>query len=244
VRYTRYNYKPPRKKNNFIFVLILTIIAAITLGTLFSKFIPKSSNANPKAVDNTKTGLEVDKVTSTDATDASKVTYENITNKYVGIQCGAFSNKEGALALKNTLTKYGTPFIIDDVNSNRVLLGIYKSDTVDSVTKVLQADKIEYVKVNFQLVGNDIASSQMGEMINADLKILNTLSEKNTSGVQTADLKKWLITLQGAEEKSPSYATMTEIKSYLTALPEEVKKDKTEEGYIYIYKFIKKLAKV
>lgn len=244
VRYTRYNYKPPRKKNNFVFVLILTIIAAITLGTLFSKLIPKNSNPSPTTVDNNKTNLEKDKVTNKDATDASKVTSESIINNYVGIQCGVFSNKEGALVVKNSLTKFGTPFLIEEGNSNRVLLGIYKSDSVDSITKELQANKIEYVKVNFQLVGTDNASSQIGEMINADLKILNALSEKNTSSVQTTDLKKWLTTLQGAEEKSASYVTMTEMKSYLTSLPEVYKKDKTEEGYIYIYKFIKKLAKI
>jgi hypothetical protein len=38
-----------------------------------------------------------------------------------------------------------------------------------------------------------------------------------------------------------NYKDMTLIKAYLTALPAEFKKEKTEEGYIYIYKFIKKL---
>ena len=58
------------------------------------------------------------------------------------------------------------------------------------------------------------------------------------------ELKKWLATLKGADEKSENYSTMTEIKTYLTALPAELKKEKTEEGYIYIYKFIKKLSKI
>ena len=58
------------------------------------------------------------------------------------------------------------------------------------------------------------------------------------------ELKKWLVTLEGAEEKSASYTTMTEIKTYLNAMPAELKKEKTEEGYIYIYKFIKKVLKI
>ncbi|MGH4125921.1 MAG: SPOR domain-containing protein [Clostridium sp.] len=246
MRYTRYNYKPPRKKNNFMLVFILIIIAAIALGTIFSKLLPKNNTKATATADDktTKIGLEKDKVTNKDATNPSKVSSEGIINDYVAIQCGNFSNKANALVLKNSLMKSGTPFIIEEDNSNRVLLGIYPKGNIDSITKELQANKIEYVKINFQVIGNDATGSQINEMINADLKILNKLSEKDISGVQTVELKKWLGTLKGADEKSASFNTMTEIKAYLTALPVEFKKEKTEEGYIYIYRFIKKLSKI
>ncbi|MBU3145584.1 SPOR domain-containing protein [Clostridium sp. CF012] len=241
MKYTRYNYKPPRKKNNFMLVFILIIIAAIALGTIFSKLLPKY-NTKPATEDKTtKIGLEKENITNKDP---SKVTSEGIINYYVAIQCGVFSNKANALVLKNSLVTYGTPFIIEEGTSNRVMFGIYPKEGIDIITKQLQANKIEYSKINFQVIGSDVTSSQINEMINADLKILNKLSEKATSAVQTVELKKWLGTLKGAEEKSASYATMTEIKTYLTAMPTEIKKEKTEEGYIYIYKFIKKLSKV
>ncbi|MBZ9688250.1 hypothetical protein G9F72_018100 [Clostridium estertheticum] len=244
MKYTRYNYKPPRKKNNFMLVFILIIIAAIALGTIFSKLLPKNSTNAAADDKTTKIGLDKDKVTNKEPADASKVVSESIINDYVGIQCGVFSNKANALILKNSLMTFGTPFIIEEASSVRVLFGIYPKDSIDSITKQLQANKIEYAKINFKVIGNDSTSSQINEMINADLKILNKLSEKDTTAVQTVDLKKWLGSLQGADEKSTSYATMAEIKAYLTAMPAEVKKEKTEEGYIYIYKFIKKLSKL
>ncbi len=245
MKYTRYNYKPPRKKNNFMFVFILIIIAAITLGTIFSKLLPKYNDSNAVADDkSSKIGLEKSNIIDKTATDASKVTSENIINNYVALQCGIFSNKANAIVLKNNLMKYGTPFIIEEDNSNRVIFGIYPMESIDSITKQLQEDKIEYVKIKFQVIASDITSSQINEMINADLKILNKLSEKNTSAVQTVELKKWLLSLVGADEKSASYKAMAEMKAYLTAMPAEIKREKTEEGYIYIYKFIKKLQKV
>ena len=80
-------------------------------------------------------------------------------------------------------------------------------------------------------------------MISADIKILNELSEKDTKWIETVELKKWVAALEGVDEKSASYTTMTELKTYLNAMPAELKKEKTEEGYVYIYKFIKKVSK-
>jgi hypothetical protein len=224
-------------------VFILIIIAAIALGTIFSKLLPKNVTNGNVADKTTKTALPSDNVPTKDPT---KVVSENITNDYVGLQCGVYSNKAGALTLKNSLiaSGIGTPFIIEENNSNRVLLGIYPKDSIDIITKQLQASKIEFLKINFQVIGNDATGVQTNEMINADLKILNTLSVKGNSGFDTVELKKWLGTLVGADEKSASYVTMTEIKTYLNAMPTLVKKENTEAGYIYIYKFIKKLSKV
>lgn len=239
MRYTRYNYKPPKKNNNFMIVIILTLIAAIALGTIFSKFLPKNNTGNTGTDGKTaKTDSEKESV------NVSKEIPEANIKDYVAIQCGVFSKKEGALELKNSLMKLGTPFIIEENNSNRVLLGIYPSESVDIIIKQLNENNIGYVKIKFQLIAKDMASAQINEMVSADIKILNRLSEKDTISYPTVDLKKWLTSLTGAEEKSENYAAMTEIKTYLTALPAELKKEKTEEGYIYIYKFIKRVLKI
>lgn len=245
MRYTRYNYKPTRKNNNFMIVIILTLITAIALGTIFSKLLPKNNNDNTGTADKT-TKIDVEKQNqgSKDSVDVSKVVSETNIKDYVAIQCGVFSKKENALVLKNNLMKFGTPFIIEEDNLNRVLFGIYPSESIDGVTKQLKENKIDYVKINFQLTYKDIASAQINEMISADIKILNKLSEKDTKSIETVEFKKWLGSLAGAEEKSESYSTMAEIKAYLTAMPAELKKEKTEEEYIYIYKFIKKLLKI
>lgn len=240
MRYTRYNYKPPRKKNNFIPILILTLIAAIALGTIFAKLLPKN-NLNPTTEDKTTIGLEKE---NKDDVDVSKVITETNVKDFVAIQCGVFSKKENSLVLKNNLMNYGTPFIIEEDNLVRVMLGVYPKENIDSIIKQLEANKIDYIKINFKLTGKDSTSLQINEMISAEIKILNKLSEKETKAYDTVEFKKWLAALEGAEEKSSSYISMTEIKSYLTALPAELKKEKAEEGYIYIYKFIKKISKI
>jgi hypothetical protein len=225
-------------------VFILILITAITLGTIFSKLLPKyntNATAEEKA---TKIGLEKEGQTIKDGVDASKAIAIGSTKEYVALQCGIFSKKENASVLKNSLMKFGTPFIIEEDNLIRVLFGIYPKESIDSITKQLQANKIEYIKINFKLIGKDATSTQINEMISADIKILNKLSEKDTKAIQTAEFKKWLLALEGAEEKSASYTTMTELKTYLNAMPSELKKEKTEGGYVYIYKFIKKVVKI
>jgi multidrug efflux pump subunit AcrB len=245
VKYTRYNYKPPRKKNNFIIVFILILIAALALGTIFSKLLPK--NNNPKATSTEditkKTDLEKPREASKDTADGAKVVSQTGIKDYVALQCGAFSDKEKALLLKNSLIKFGTPFIIEEDKLNRVLFGIYPKDSIDAITKQLKDNKIEYLKINFALASKDSTGSQTNEMVSALVEILNKLSEKDTKYVETVELKKWLVSLEGIDEKSENYNSMKEIKTYLTALPEQIKTEKTEEGYVYIYKFIKKLVK-
>ncbi|MBU3110408.1 hypothetical protein [Clostridium lacusfryxellense] len=237
MRYTRYNYKAPKKNNNFIIIITLTLIVAIALGTVFSKLLPHNMQGTSTTDKTTKVSLEKD------AVDTSKSTAVSNSIDYVALQCGVFSNKDSALQLKNSLTEFGTPFIIVEGNLNKVILGVYPSGGVESVIKQLNAKKITFVKISYKLDGSDSTSAQTNEMISADVKILNKLSEKDTKLYKTADLKKWMLTLKGADEKSKNYSNMSEIKTYLTALPQEFKKEKTEEGYIYIYKFIKKMLK-
>jgi hypothetical protein len=245
VRYTRYNYKPPKKSNsNFMVIIILTLIAAIALGTLVSKVLLKDTSGNSVSDDKTKQDIEEKVQPSKDDTDASKVSTETSSSNYVAIQCGAYGNMEKALALKNSLMKFGTPFIVEEDKLNKVLIGIYPTDSIDSIIKELSASKITYVKIKLGLTAKDSTSALTNEMISAQIKILNKLSEKDTSSYDLVEFKKWLLSLEGADEKSENYKDMTVIKAYLTALPAEFKKEKTEEGYIYIYKFIKKLLTI
>lgn len=240
MRYTRYNYKPPKKNNSFMIVFTLIIVVAIALGTIFSKLLPNNSKAasTTTSTDNkvTKISLQKDTTVNKVSTDVSK----NNSKDYVALQCGVFTKKESALVLKNSLAEYGTPFIVVEDKLNKVLLGVYPKGGADSIIKQLTAKKITYAKINFKLEGNDLTSAQTNEMISADITILNSLSLKNTQGVKTVELKKWVTALTGADKTNKNYASMNTIKSYLNALPTKVEKDKTEEGYIYIYKFIKK----
>ena len=244
MRYTRYNYKPPKKNNSFMIVITLTLVVAIALGTIFSKLLPNNSKTASTATstDNkvTKISLQKDTTVNKVRTDVSKNTSQNNSKNYVALQCGVFTKKESALVLKNSLAEYGTPFIVVEDKLNKVLLGVYPKGGADSIIKELTAKKITYAKINFQLQGNDLTSAQTNEMISADITILNKLSLKNTKDVKTVELKKWITALTGADKTNKNYVSMNTIKSYLTALPEKVEKDKTEEGYIYIYNFIKK----
>lgn len=243
MRYTRYNYKTPRKNNNFMIVITLTLIVAIALGTILSKLIPNNNVKTGTGDKTTKTDSVKDSKVNKDSIDVSKAIPQTNIKDYVAIQCGVFSAKENALILKKSLMEFSTPFIIEEDKLYKVLVGVYPKEGIGNIIKQLDAKKISYTKINFQLSGKDSTSAQTNEMISADLKILNKLSEKDTKSIKTVELKKWIGSLKGAEEKSKNYSIMTEMKSYLTAMPAELKKEKTEEGYIYIYKFINKLLK-
>jgi hypothetical protein len=225
-------------------IIIFTLIAAIAIGTLFSKVLLKDTSGNSVSDDKTKQDIKEKVQPSKDDTDASKVSTETSSGNYVAIQCGAYENMEKALALKNSLMKFGTPFIVEEDKVNKVMFGIYPTDSIDSITKVLTENKIDYFKIKLELASKDSTSAQTNEMVSAHIKILNKVSEKDTGGYETVELKKWLLSLEGADEKSENYKDMTVIKTYLTALPAMVKKEKTEEGYLYIYKFIKKLLTI
>ncbi|HEY8893029.1 MAG TPA: hypothetical protein VIM70_22645 [Clostridium sp.] len=242
MKYTRYNYKPPKKRNNFIIIITLTLIAAIALGTIFSKLLPNNSvtNAENKT---TKVTLDKDSTANAQSVDVSNVISQTNIKDYVAIQCGVFSTMERALIVKNSLATFGAPFIIVEGKLNKVFLGVYPKDGIDTIIKQLQTAKTTYVKINLQLNGKDSTSAQVNEIISADVKILNKLSEKDVKAYTTVAVKKWMGSLEGADVKSTSYSNLTQIKAYLTALPAEIKKEKTEEGYIYIYNFINKLSK-
>ena len=219
--------------------IILTLLVAIVLGTILSNLLPKNVNAI-KGTDTKTTNADLAK----NKTDVSKAVSQSNIKEYVALQCGAFSKKEKALVLKNSLMALGTPFIIEENNLFRVFIGIYPKDKIDIATKQLTESKIVFSKINFQLPEKDITSTVTNEMINADLKILNALSEKGANSYETVKLKEWLLTLPDTDAKSVNYSTMIELNKYLTAMPVSLKKEKTEEGYIYIYKFIRKLLKV
>lgn len=227
-----------------MFIISLILVVAIALGTIFSKLLPNNSKVASTA---TSTDNKITKISSPNDTNVNKVsmnvskdTSQNNSKDYVALQCGVFTKMESAIVLKNSLAQYGTPFIVVENKLNKVLLGVYPKGGADSIIKELTAKKITYAQINFQLQGNDLTSAQTNEMISADIKILNKLSEKNTKSVQTVELKKWMTALSGADKTNKSYVSMNTIKSYLTALPKELQKEKTEDGYIYIYKFIKK----
>lgn len=242
MKYTRYNYKTPKKNNHFTIVLILTIVVAIALGTVLSKLLPKDDNKNLGVGD--KTTVENQTEPTKAEVENTEAVSEKIIKDYVAIQCGVYSKKENALTLKNKLAEFGTPFIIEEDNLNRVMLGVYPKEGIGDIVSELQSENIEFVKINFQLVDKDTANAQINAMISAHIEILNKLSEKDTEAIQTVEFKKWLKELEGAEESSESFATVTEIKTYLNAMPEELKRDKAEGEYIYIYNFMKKLLKV
>ncbi|MCJ7687751.1 MAG: hypothetical protein MUO60_00250 [Clostridiaceae bacterium] len=172
MRYTRYNYKPPRKSSNFMIIIILTLITAIVLGTLISKILPKNTSGNSITDDKTKINSENKVTPNKEGTDASKVNAQTSSSDYVAIQCGAFGDMGKALDLKNSLMKLGTPFIVEEDKVNKVLFGIYPTDSVDSITKVLTENKIDYFKIKMGLTAKDSTSAQTNEMISADIKIL------------------------------------------------------------------------
>jgi transcription initiation factor IIE alpha subunit len=79
-------------------------------------------------------------------------------------------------------------------------------------------------------------------VINNELEILSKLSENGIKSYKTNDFKKWLSELEEVNKNDRNYVLLSELKTHVNNLPEELGKEKAPESYQYIYNLIKKIS--
>ncbi|MDF2884344.1 MAG: rane protein [Clostridiaceae bacterium] len=231
MKYTRFDLK--KKKSNsgyFIWCVLGILLAAFILGTIIWKVISKGTW--PKAILN----LKPNNIQSTDQQQLNK---KNV--KYIAVQGGMYANKDNAEIEKKLLSNYGTPFEIVDGNNTRVFIGIYDETGAESIIKALNTNNVPNSKMIFQLNTKDVCDAEINEIINANLQVVNKLSDKNVKGIQTEELKKWCSQLKAVDKNSKNIGALNEIKEYINSMPKEIQKDKVEENYMKIYTILKKV---
>lgn len=230
MKYTRFDLKKKSNSGRFVWYVLCILIAAFILGTIISKIMSKE--AWPKSILNLKQN-------NIESRNQQQVTKKNV--KYIAVQGGMYANKDNAENEKKLLSGYGNPFEITDGNNTRVFIGIYDETGAEGIIKTLNTNNVPNSKMIFELNVNDLCDAEISEIINADLQIINKLSDKEVKGIQTEELKKWCSQLKAADKNSKNISVLNELNAYINSLPKEIQKDKVEENYIKIYTILKKI---
>lgn len=230
MKYTRFDLKKKSNSGRFVWCVLCILIAAFILGTIISKLISKE--AWPKSILNLKQN-------NIESKNQQQVTKKNV--KYIAVQGGMYANKDNAENEKKLLSGYGNPFEITDGNNTRVFIGIYDETGAEGIIKTLNTNNVPNSKMIFELNVNDLCDAEISEIINADLQIINKLSNKDIEGVYTDELKKWCTQLKAADKNSKNISVLNELNAYINSMPKKIQKDKVEENYIKIYTILKKI---
>ncbi|KGM93600.1 hypothetical protein ADU90_10165 [Clostridium botulinum] len=239
MKYTRYDLKKNNRKNNGLFfivlicvILILAFLSGTMISNLFIKKPKQNDDIGKKAVQN---------ITEKNNSNKNKDKNVRKIDDFVIIQCGVFANAENANVLKEKLKSYGNPFIVQENQKNKVILGIYSVVEFQNIEKSLKQGKIEFTKVNIKPDLSSKANLQIAQIIDAQLQILHKFSNDKVKSVQTKQLKEWCSKLEQVDKNEKNYDLLNHLKDNMKKLPQEVTKEKLEEINSYSYKNIKLL---
>ena len=236
MKYTRYNIKQKKnKKNNFVLYLIITLFAALALGSVLSMIINKGS-ADKQSID-TKQEQKNDEKTGENENKATP------DHTFYLIQCGVFKVKENAEGVRKKAESFGNPFIVQEGELYRVYFGVYTQEQWQQVSNMLKEKEINTSKLTIDAFYEDLSTGELCELIEANFKIINKASEPNVKAVKTTELKNWANSLQPLDSKMKYYKDVTELKEYIKGLPDEIDKTKASEMITTTYSKLKQFKK-
>lgn len=237
MKYTRYDLRKENSNKAFIVVILIILVIAFILGTVIFKLLIRAPIDSSKA----DTGANI--VNSKDNTKSvNNIAKESKITKFIIVQGGMYQSKENADTELNLLNQYGTPFSVTEDGKTRVFLGIYTEEQGGNIVKSLIDQKVDNSKMVFVINSNNICDAEIVEIINANIQILNKLSEKNVKAIQTDELKKWCSSLKKVDKNSKNISVLNDILDHVNKMPKELAKDKAGENYAYIYNVIKKIG--
>ncbi|MEG0306848.1 MAG: hypothetical protein RR636_02820 [Clostridium sp.] len=242
MKYTRYNIKPKKNNgNNFLFCLAITLLIALLLGTFVAKVILKNSgnfgfetpsDEGQVVGEPSKNNRDGD-VSKGDNPTAGEVSISSY-DFYI-LQCGVFKVKENASELMSKLDGIGTPFIGEEGELSKVCFGIYSSGNIEGGVGLLKEKSVNNTRVTINIPLEDGSTTQLCEIIEGLLQIVNKASDSGVKSINTADLKKWTLELNVIEPTMKEYSSVTEMKEYINTLPDQVDKSKIQDIYKFVY---------
>lgn len=234
MKYTRYDLKKDTKKRPFVFMVAFILAGAFLIGTaaseLFLNNYGKNQSTNVSSVVKSVSKGKSDRT----AVDGSEV-------KFTAVQGGMYKNSGNAYKERDSLSSCGTPFIVKEDGKIRVFLGIYGSDALKNVETLLKSKSIDSSNMNFSIKKSDLSNTEIIEILNANLQILNKFSDINVKYIKTLDLKKWCSSLKETDKTDKNFKVLSDLKKHTAGLEEKLSRDKSQENYIYIYGELKQL---
>ncbi|NMM64528.1 hypothetical protein HBE96_18130 [Clostridium sp. P21] len=239
MKYTRYDLKKKKDSKTFILLIFLILVLAFLFATIIFQVFTTDYNSGKDS----KNEMSTVQNTSNQKNQKNTIGKENSQEiKFIVVQGGIYQNKDNVETEKNLLNPYGTPFTVTEDNKTRVLLGIYAEDQGEKIVKSLNDQKVDNSKMVFTINKTDVCDAEIAELVSADIQILNKLSEKDVKAIQTADLKKWCLTLKNVSNSSKNADVLNQFKNYVNKMPKEISKDKAGENYSYLYEVLKKVG--
>lgn len=234
LKYTRYDLK---KKNNerksmSLFLVGVTVLALI-LGTLIAKIIFPVRNQEAKA-ENAKIEQTQNNNSADEAKTASAV---SSGQNYVMVQCGYYAKKENADQIKDQIKSTVNAVNLMEDDKYRVIAYIGDEQKTQEVVDQLNTLNVNNAKIRFSIPKNDFCNSEISEMVNGYLQILNKFKEKEIKGIKTEEFKAWTNSLK-EETESANFEVFKELKEEINNLPDEVVKEDLEKGYQQVFKIL------
>lgn len=205
-----------------------------------------SSNSTTENTNNEQATTDQSKgeQTTTDKTE-NKQTTTNIggTQDYVMVQCGVYAKKENANSVIDKLESKAIAVSIsekDQATSQdrfRVIAYIGSEDEAQKLATDFESQQISTAKARFSIPKTDLVNTEIAEIINGYLKIIEKLKDPEVKSVKTQEFKDWTNSLE-EDSSGKNYALFKELKEAIVNLPEEVSKDNIGEGYQVVYKVI------
>ena len=252
MKYTRYDVKSKKKNDDWkttLMMILAVVVLALLIGSLiFFKVFPppKNDKAKPgnetsqagtnKPEDNKPEGdIEVPPVvTEGEDKEKEETTTPSTTEAttYTVVQCGYFSTKESAEAVK---AKIGTSAkVLTEGDKFRVVCYIGNEAEAQKLSDSFTTDKIENTKARFNLPGETVTDKSIIEMINGILDITGKLNEADVASVKSNEFKAWTNGLTEVADDA-KYNNFVAIKKMINELPEEITNKEIEKVYQIVY---------
>ncbi|MDY4078423.1 MAG: SPOR domain-containing protein [Clostridium sp.] len=218
--YTRYDYRKKGKKNFIIYSLV--IIFSIIIGTIIFKFLILGRT---ELIKNNKIGNNFN----------NSDTQEKIS--FGIIQCGLFSNEENANEVLNKISSDFQKVLVKSDDKYKVIAGIYSKENINEKLSLLSNQQIENFNINCVLNNNDSNEKIISKIIEAYLKVIDTVNEKDVEGYNTKKFKQWVFE---ASSNCKEEENLNKLLENISSLPEEYKKENISDSINFLYNFLMK----
>lgn len=201
-----------------------------------------TENANTNNTNNEQATTEQPTTNATENETKPVSTNTGGAQEYVMVQCGFYAKKESADSIINQLQSKTIAVTItekDQATSEdryRVIAYIGSEDEAQKLVDEFTTEGISNAKARFSIPKTDLTNSEIAEVINGYLKIIEKLKDP-TIKYNTQSFKDYT---NGLEEdvNGENYSLLKELKEAVNNLPEEISKDNIGNGYEVVYKVL------